>query len=404
MISDYINLAIENIMHKKLRAWLTIIGIVVGIAAIVALVALGQGFQYTIDQQFVKIGADKITIMPKTFQGDPAASSSTGKLTTDDLDIVRRSSGVDNALEILIKTSKVEFNKKTKYSSVRGMPVDDSASIYKETGMYDAEYGRMLKTGDKNKVVIGSEYAKDTNFGRAIKVNDKININGKDFTVVGIFKAGGNPGIAQAVVITIDDARDLFNERDEVSTIMAKTDKGADLDKVVENIKKDLRRHRDVKEGKEDFTVQSTKQYIESYMTVFDVVTVLLVGLASISLLVGAIGIANTMYTSVLERNREIGVMKSIGATNAQILTIFLIEASLIGLIGGMLGMLLGVGIALLFQQIIGAYLGPGFFKVFLPWWLLVGAAGFALLVGTISGLLPAKQAAEMNPVDALRG
>jgi putative ABC transport system permease protein len=176
------------------------------------------------------------------------------------------------------------------------------------------------------------------------------------------------------------------------------------MDKTVENIKKDLRRHRNLKEGKEDFTVQSTKQFIESYMTIFNVVTVLLVGLASISLLVGAIGIANTMYTSVLERNREIGVMKSIGAKNSQILTIFLIEAALIGFIGGVLGMLLGVFIALIIQQVIGAYLGPGFFQVFLPWWLLVGATGFALVVGIISGLLPAKQGAEMNPVEALRG
>jgi len=134
------------------------------------------------------------------------------------------------------------------------------------------------------------------------------------------------------------------------------------------------------------------------------VITVLLVGLASISLLVGAIGIANTMYTAVLERTREIGVMKAIGAKNSDILTIFLIESSLIGLIGGIIGMILGVLISKAAEIVIGQFLGPGFFMVFLPWWLLLGAAMFALIVGAISGVMPARAAAGMNPVDALRG
>jgi putative ABC transport system permease protein len=185
---------------------------------------------------------------------------------------------------------------------------------------------------------------------------------------------------------------------------MVKIYNAQEMDNVIEQIKHDLRRHRGVKEGKEDFTVQSTKQYIESFLVVFNVITVLLVGLASISLVVGAIGIANTMYTAVLERNREIGIMKSIGAKNSDILQIFLIESALLGLVGGSLGVLIGVGISKLVESVIGTLLGPGFFQVFLPWWLLVGAAGFALFIGMISGILPARQAAAMKPVDALRG
>jgi putative ABC transport system permease protein len=404
MISDYLRLAIENISHRRLRAWLTILGIVVGIAAIVALVALGRGFQYTIDEQFTKIGADKITIAPKAFQGDPASVSGTNKLTKKDFDVIKKSDGVGQVVGAIARTSKVEFNKKIKYSSIRGMPVDESRIVYIESGLYDTEFGRMLKQGDKHKVVIGPEFAKETNFGKAIAVNDKLIIDGVEFTVVGIFKTGGNPGISQAVMITFDDAEELFNVNDEYTAITVKTEKGADLDKVVENVKKDLRRERNEKEGKESFTAQSTKQYVESFFVIFNVVTVLLVGLASISLLVGAVGIANTMYTAVLERTREIGVMKSIGARNSQVLTIFLIESSLIGLIGGILGVLLGIGIALIAEQIIGGYMGEGFFQVFLPWWLLVGSAAFALIIGTFSGILPAKQASKLNPVDALRG
>jgi putative ABC transport system permease protein len=221
---------------------------------------------------------------------------------------------------------------------------------------------------------------------------------------VGIIKTGGNPGVSGGIFMPIDDVRKLFDAPDEITMIMAKTDPGADIDTVIANIERELRKERGLKEGKEDFTVQSTKQFIESFLVIFNVVTVLLVGLASISLLVGAIGIANTMYTAVLERTKEIGIMKSIGAKNSDIMTIFLIEASLIGLLGGVVGVLIGTGIAKLAELIIAGFLGQGFFQVFLPWWLLLGAIAFAIIIGTLSGILPARQAAGMNPVDALRG
>jgi putative ABC transport system permease protein len=403
MIKDYLKLAVENILHRKLRAWLTILGIVVGIAAVVALISLGQGLQYTVDQQFSKIGADKVTIQAKGSQGAPGTSTGNTILTTSDYDVVKKSQGIDGAVQVLIRVGRVEFNKKVKYISVRGLPVDDTSRIYLETGVYDVDQGRFLKSGDKNKVVIGPDTAKSTTFGKQININSKITINDKEFTVIGIFKEG-NPGTASGIVMTMDDTRTLFNTPDEVSTIMVKVKDATQLDNTIENIKKDLRRHRNVKEGQEDFTVQSTKQYIDSFLVVFNVITVLLVGLASISLLVGAIGIANTMYTAVLERNKEIGVMKAIGARNSQILTIFLIESSLIGLIGGIIGIILGALIGKIAEFVIGVFLGSGFFKVFLPWWLLVGAAAFALVIGTLSGILPAKQAADMHPVDALRG
>jgi putative ABC transport system permease protein len=403
MIADYFKLAIENILHRRLRAWLTVLGIVIGIAAVVALVSLGQGLQYTVDQQFNKIGADKVTIQAKGTAGAPGTDSGNVLLTEDDVDVVKKSSGVTNAISLLIRYGKIEYNHKAKYVGIRAFPVDEtSRKLWGEIGMYDVEYGRMLKNGDKNKAVIGPTFAKETTYGKEISVGEKITINDKQFTVVGIFK-GGNPGIDSAVVITLDDMRELFDVPTEVSAIMLKVDDVKTMDNTIENIKKDLRRHRNVKEGQEDFTVQSTKQFIESFLVVFNVITALLVGLASISLLVGAIGIANTMYTAVLERNREIGVMKAIGATNYQILTIFLIESALIGLIGGIIGMIFGAGISLIAQQLIGTFLGPGFFQVFLPWWLLIGAATFALVIGTLSGILPARQAAKMHPVDALR-
>jgi len=403
MLKDFFNLAVENITHRRVRSWLTILGIVIGIAAVVALVSLGQGLQYTVDQQFVKIGSDKITIQSKGSTGF-GGSSDKNRLVQKDLDTVRRANGVFMAAERYVNVAKVEFNGKTKYLAIQGIALDETRLLMDETGLYDAEFGRTLKQGDNNKILIGPELAKDITFGRQINVNDKLTINGEKFQVVGIIKTGGNPGVSGGIFMPLDTTRTLFNDQETISMIMAKTNPGADIDKVIANIEKDLRRERNVKEGKEDFTVQSTKKFIESFLVIFNVITVLLVGLASISLLVGAIGIANTMYTAVLERNREIGIMKSIGAKNSDILTIFLIESALIGLIGGVIGVIIGAGIAKIAEIAIAAFLGPGFFQIFLPWWLLLGAAGFAVLIGTLSGILPAKQAASMNPVDALRG
>ncbi|GIU69585.1 MAG: ABC transporter permease [Candidatus Woesearchaeota archaeon] len=403
MLKDFFKLAIENLTHRKLRSWLTVIGIVIGIAAVVALVSLGRGLQYTVDQQFSKIGADKITITPKSSVQGVGVDNTGLTLTIDDLDVVRKSAGVEEAIGPLQRTAKVEFNKKIKYTLVRGLPVDDSRMVYDSSGLYDVEYGRTLRQGDTNKVIIGPEIAKESFFGREIAVGDKIKINDRSFTVVGIIKKGGNPGISRAIIMTIDDARNLFNNEKEVSMIMVKIYRAEELDAVVDVIKKDLRKHRNLKEGKEDFNVESTKKFVESFLRIFNVISTLLIGLASISLIVGGIGIANTMYTAVLERNREIGIMKSVGAKNSNIIIIFLIESALIGLVGGIIGALLGSGISLLAERLIEQFLGEGFFKVFLPWWLLLGSIVFAMIIGTISGILPAKQAAELNPVDALR-
>ena len=145
MITDYLKLAIENISHRRMRSWLTMLGIIVGIAAVVALVSLGKGLQYTVDQQFSKIGADMVTVQAKSTMG---ISSANNMLTEEDYKVVKKSQGVDAVVRVLMKTTKVEFNKKIKYSMVRGMPTDETSRVYLNIGMYDVEYGRMIRSGD----------------------------------------------------------------------------------------------------------------------------------------------------------------------------------------------------------------------------------------------------------------
>ena len=178
---------------------------------------------------------------------------------------------------------------------------------------------------------------------------------------------------------------------------------GFSPEQVAENIKKELRKERNEKEGEETFSIQTFKQLLETFQNVFAVVQGVLVGIAAISLIVGGIGIMNTMYTSVLERTKEIGTMKAVGARNSDILTIFLIESGLLGLIGGAIGIMIGVGLGKGAEYVASVALGVSLFRASFPLWLIFGALLFSFLIGSFSGLLPALQASKMKPVDALR-
>jgi putative ABC transport system permease protein len=178
-------------------------------------------------------------------------------------------------------------------------------------------------------------------------------------------------------------------------------DKGADPDTVAEKIKSRLRSYRNVKVDEEDFTVQTFQNMIESFKTVLNIVTIVLSGIAAISLIVGGIGIMTTMYTSVIERTRQIGIMKAIGARNENILMIFMFESGFLGLVGGMIGVVIGIIASILAEVLVKYYIPE--FTVYLGFDLVLGALAFSFIVGCVSGFMPSYQAAHMKPVDALR-
>jgi len=164
-----------------------------------------------------------------------------------------------------------------------------------------------------------------------------------------------------------------------------------------------MRRDHDVKEGEEDFTVTTSIQLIEGFNNILDVVQIVLIGIAAISLFVGGVGIMNTMYTSVLQRRKEIGVMKSIGATNTDILMIFLFESGILGIIGGVFGVIFGLMLSK-GVEIAASLAGVDILKAYVSIPLVIGALLFSFIIGALSGFMPAKQASKLQPVDALRG
>lgn len=184
---------------------------------------------------------------------------------------------------------------------------------------------------------------------------------------------------------------------------MAKAQEGQELSKVAENIAAEMRRDRNQDEGKEDFEIQTPQQLLQTFSTIISIVQAVVIGIAAISIIVGSIGIMNTMYTAVLERVREIGIMKATGARNSHILTLFLFESGIIGLAGGAIGAAIGIAIGKGVELVASHALGPNLLQAYFPWYLILGALSFSFLLGVISGALPALQASRLRPVDALR-
>jgi len=206
-----------------------------------------------------------------------------------------------------------------------------------------------------------------------------------------------------AILMNQEDMENMLNIKNEYDMIVVQIASGENLETVAENIKERLRKDRNEKEGNEDFSVQTPISALNSVNTILTIVNLIVAAIAGISLLVGGLGIANTMYTSVLERTREIGVMKAIGARNSDILLIFLFEAGLLGLVGGVIGAAMGVALSFGVAAIANAAMGSELFRVTFSLPLVLGAFTFSFLIGIISGVFPALQASKLNPVDALR-
>ncbi|PIZ83323.1 hypothetical protein COX97_01345 [Candidatus Pacearchaeota archaeon CG_4_10_14_0_2_um_filter_05_32_18] len=403
MIRDYFFLALENLKHRGLRSWLTMLGIFIGIAAVVSLISLGAGLQETITDQFSSLSVDVLTIQNAGTGFGPPGSTVVRKLTEHDLDIIESVNGVKIVVPRLIRVVGVEYNKERQFLYIADIPEEpEKMKFVYESLNIGVEEGKMLSSDDNGKVVLGNDFTKDS-FGKSIEVGSTLVINGKDFEVAGILERASTFTVNSAILMLNDDLEDLLKINDEMDLIVAQVEDKDKINDVAEELELKLRKDRDEKIGEEDFSVQTPIQSLESINNILVIINLIVIGIATVSLLVGGIGIMNTMYTSVLERNKEIGIMKAIGAQNKDILSIFLIESGLLGLVGGVVGALMGLGLAFGVSKIAGIFLGEGGMKITISYPLLFGAIAFSLLIGIASGSLPAMQASKLRPVEALR-
>lgn len=391
-IMDYVKLAIQSMSHRKKRSWLTIIGILIGMTAVVALISIGQSMQEAINQQFDQFGYRLITITPgSSQQGFRGFQSATSDLNVD---AVRNTEGIESAGAMLFKDAYVAAPKIEGFLRVIGI----SKSLPQLSGQVELAQGEEFETETGFQAILGDQVKQELE----VKIEEEITIEDKPFTIVGVLKKQTNNqmGLSNAILVPIQPLQSLFDSTGEVSMILARVEEGKDVEEVAKAVEENLKEIRE----KEDFSVTTTQQLRDMVGNAIGIVQAFLGGIAGISLLVGGIGVMNTMYTAVMERTKEIGIMKAVGARNGQIMLLFLIESGFMGLLGGIIGT--GIGLGINAAAIVAAQRfieGANFLAMSFSPTLIIGALIFSFLLGALSGLFPARNAAKLKPVEALR-
>jgi len=417
--NDIIKLSLNNLSHRGLRSWLTILGIVIGVAAVVAILSIGSGMQQSISTQLGGLGADIITVSPgfsRAFSmgfggGERQAitrerqTTTSQNLTDKDIQMIKSVSGVKFVNGIVSDRADVTYLAETASVSVEG--VDPLA--WAEMITSELESGRYLTPGDGNVVVIGYRIANEM-FKQPLTINTQISVEGKSFKVVGILKESGggfgSGGTDNTIFMPTSAARTVIENMNtnQFSSISIKVTDADSVDEIIESIEQKLMLSRHVTNSTKDFTITSPQSMQETISSVTGTMNLFLSGIAAISLLVGAIGIANTMFMSVMERTRQIGTLKALGTTNSEIMKLFLFESAMIGFIGGLIGVLLGFAASGIISELgIRMMGGIGTSITVITPQLILFAIGFSVFIGMISGLLPARRAANLQPVEALR-
>jgi putative ABC transport system permease protein len=400
MISaEGIRYSLRNLWSRKSRSALTIFSIFIGIATIFIFISFGFGLHTYIENLAGSTAADKIIVQAKGV-GAPGLDD-TFALTEEDLDVVGGVSGIAEVTGMKFKVAEVQKRGEIIYSFI--MSYDpDKPMIFDFVGV-GLESGKWLRKGDTGKVLLGYNYLVDDRvFPRGYEINDEVEISGQTLRVVGFVEEIGNPQDDSPIYITQKGLEEIYGSNVSYGWIMGRVKDLDEIDKVIEQTEDKLRRERNQEEGKEDFFVQSFQDMIESYSGALDIVIGFVILIALISVFVSAINTAKTMITSVLERYKEIGIMKAVGARNKEVFGIFLFESAFLGFIAGIIGVLIGWGISA-FAGFFLNRLGWGFLSPIFSWQLFVGCILFALITGGISGIIPAFNASRTNIVDALR-
>lgn len=405
MIGDYFTLAFRNLKHRGIRSWLTLLGIFIGITAVIALISLGSGLKAAVNSQFGVSSTQVITVQAGGVSGfGPPGSGAVNPLTKQDAEAIEKIGSVEVAIPRNIETGKMEYNDIVTFGYIGSVIEGREDKIYELLDVA-AEEGKMLENGEYGKVMLGYNlgYEETNPYGKDLPPGKTVLINDEKFEVVGILEKKGSLILDNVVWMYDGDLEKLKGYGDDVSIIAVEIKSKDLIDKAAEDIEKLLRKRRDVKIGEEDFEVSTPEAALEDVNSILNAIQIFIVIIASISIVVGAIGIVNTMTTSVLERRKEIGTMKAVGARNSHIFYLFFVESGLLGFIGGLLGV--GAGLLVGYAGVSGlnSFLGSNTgIALNIP--LIIGTLIGSFFIGSVAGITPALRAANQNPVEALRG
>ncbi|MBI5357828.1 ABC transporter permease [Candidatus Saccharibacteria bacterium] len=407
MLFDNFNMALSSIRSSRLRSFLTLLGVIIGVVSVITSVSLGEGVKRQISDETNKFGSDVLTVRPgKALNKDQKGlvvginvfgqASTTAALTESDLGVAEKTNNVEVIAPLNLVTGLPKYNDRS---------FNDAVIIGTSTGFpkilsQDIEFGRFFDSTESEKkvAVIGAGVAEQL-FGENVPLSKSFNLRGHEFIVYGVFERFKNASISQgidfnnAIFIPYSTAKSISGGTAQFYELLVKADSPNNIDKVSADLEKRIANNR---AGQEDFTILRANDTQTLTSTVIDLITLMVGGIAIISMLVGGIGIMNIMLVSVTERTREIGLRKAIGATNGQIMSQFLIEATVLSIWGAGIGVIisgllnLGIRIFTNLQPVI-------------QWEVVVFACGVSIIIGIIFGLAPAVKAARKDPIDALR-
>jgi len=401
LIGETVAVALQSIKANALRSILTALGIIIGVAAVITMVALGTGAQRAVEEQIASLGANVLSVYPGMSFSGGVASTNRVSLTIDDADALERDGQFIKAVvPEIVSQQQVKYINKNINTNVTG-----TTANFPEVRNYTLAQGRMFTSGEdaarERYAVLGADIPELLEANPVGLLHQTILIRGIAFEIIGIMASKGATGSWQnpdeQIWIPLETARYRVFGTDRLRSVGVQIADGVPVEQGMVDIERVLRREHKIRPGGEnDFQIRDAKQFLATQQSASEIFTTLLASIAAVSLVVGGIGIMNIMLVSVTERTREIGVRKALGATQWNILFQFLVEALALCLAGGILGILLGVWVTNLLAK------SNGWNTLISPQSIIM-AFGFSAAIGLIFGIWPARRAAKLDPIVALR-
>ena len=399
LILDLFKMAIRSLISHKLRTFLTALGIIIGVASVISMISIGEGARQQTLSTISKFGTNIITIKPGNKKSRHVSTGKVDTLMLKDATFIEKNVPLITGVAAQVyRSAQLKFRNKNTNTTVRG-----TGKNYRRLANFEMQKGRYFNQQEinvaKRVCVLGATVVKNL-FAETNPLGETIKVDGKNFMVIGMTEPKGalswfDPD--DQIFIPVSTAQKRVFGMNHIQSIDVQASKIEDLEVIKEDITQLLRIRHNIANGKEnDFYVQNSSQWLNSWGDAAKTFTYLLGGIAAISLMVGGIGIMNIMLVSVTERTREIGIRKAIGAKKKEILEQFLIESVLISFLGGGAGVLLGIGISEIVSNI-------GEWETIVSTQSILLAFGFSVGIGIFFGFYPANKAANMNPIEALR-